>query len=159
MAGEYIVVESIFIITVLLAVSFFSTTIMAAFQDIQQAEKMRLNRLKESIQNDVTIIFAVASDGVVIWAKNTGEGDISPGVLKSSDLFLIGRRTYQYLRYSNTPPGWNYSIAYDINGDGVWSRGETIVIYAALTEPLPSGEYVARLVVGQTRAEYLFSVG
>ncbi len=162
MTGVYIVAESIFIITAIIVVSYFSSSMISAVQDIEQSQKLRLNRIKESIDTQIRIIYATGESGglsLTFWAKNIGERGLTSGIIRSADLFLIGRSSFMHLTYGDTPPSWNYTLVRDINSDAVWSPGETIKITVALSNPIIPGEYHIRLVIGAAQAEYVFSVG
>lgn len=162
MVGGYIVVEAIFVITLVIAASSFSSTITTLLQDIQESEKQRLNRVRETLLNDIEIIFATASvenGSVTLWVKNVGDIKITRGNLYLANIFLIGSSGYVHISHGGGPPSWRFNIVRDINGDGAWDRGETIQVTIELGSPLQAGEYMVRMVLGRTRAEHIFSVG
>ena len=61
--------------------------------------------------------------------------------------------------YQGTSLGWTYIAMNDVDNDGRWDPGETLLITITLNFTLSAGEYFVRFVayLGQ-RSDYYFSI-
>ena len=158
MAGGYVVIEAIFLISAIVAASAFSTTIYSMINDIGQIQRENLAKVKNEITTEFRIIFAYGVAGgntVKLWVKNVGGDSLPDSLIRLSDIYLKTPSNVLRIPYG----GWVYSIVNDENSDGRWGLGETLEITVTLDAPLETGDYTVKFVAynGFT-SSYFFSV-
>ncbi len=162
MPTGYVIAEAIILIAAIVAASAFSASVFTTLGDLGQAHREKIERLKKELSIDAEIIFATSTSGsseVKAWVKNTGSSDIHPELVKLSDVFLGNRSMLISIPYQGTSLGWTYIAMNDVDNDGRWDPGETLLITITLNFTLSAGEYFVRFVayLGQ-RSDYYFSI-
>ncbi|MEM2910153.1 MAG: hypothetical protein QXQ02_10560 [Halobacteria archaeon] len=154
--------EAIIMVAAIIAASVFSTTFIASFYEISDANKFMLGRIGRELKIEVKIVFAapVSSTTIKAWLKNVGQEDIPSELIELSDLFFGPKGSFRRIPYKEpSPPKWQYEFVNDADGDGRWDPSETIEITIDWPTSLQSGDYFLRFTIytGQY-SDFTFSI-
>ncbi|MEM4576423.1 MAG: hypothetical protein QW701_03030 [Candidatus Nezhaarchaeales archaeon] len=144
-------------IAAFLAAAFYSN--ISSFYDIYRAT---IDSEKDKMVTNIKIIYATntSSTTAKLWVKNIGQRAIHSNILTKSTL-IFGPVAECYLVNYNAsnPPLWGFYLVSDFDSDGVWDPSETIEILVVWGEPLPLGDYYAKLILyNGVSDEYYFSI-
>ena len=139
--SKEVIVSSLLVITAVVAVSIFATTMIPTIGKIANTYSSLTTNLNEKISTDIEIIFIKAdSSGVTFWVKNVGLYKIPKSLLNFSDVFIISNNTMHHYTLSNL----NYVIESGDN-DEYWEYGETLRVEVDMT--LDKGNYILVFVL------------
>ncbi len=147
MASEAISTAILIIAGIIVATAIASTMYSQAslmISAVRIASKISEDRVRTEIKIvHVAINSSENSSHLLIFIKNIGSRGITQEEIIKSDIYIGSDTCSTIYHYSLNPVksrfSWSYTII-DINGDGVWSPGETIVLRAfnstAINQPI-----------------------
>jgi archaellum component FlaG (FlaF/FlaG flagellin family) len=162
LTGAYIVAEAIFVISLIITASAYASTMFNFVDDLKQANQAKIARMKREALTSVEPLMSYVSDNrsiVHLWLKNVGTERISYAEIEASDIFLIGRETFSYMKYGQGASRWTYNVLKENLPDNGWSWGETLEITLRLEAPLNPGEYTVKVAGPYFSATHVFSLG
>lgn len=142
MSGDSISAAILTTATVICAVGFIATvypSVLTAGDPIIS----RTDVLRDQITTDVKIIHEGNNSeepGVFIWIKNIGSNQVSPELVRNSDVFFGKEGSFLRIPYDESGllvPGWSYQIE---NGGREWKKGETIKVILKLENAVNPGD-------------------
>ncbi|MCS7110249.1 MAG: hypothetical protein NZ956_02110 [Candidatus Caldarchaeum sp.] len=162
MPGAYVVAEAIFVISLVITASAYASTMFNFVDEIKQANRWKLDRIRKDAVTAVEAIFGHVSENrsvVFVWLKNVGSGKISWAEVEASEVFLVGRQYLAHVSYGHGLTKWEYELVRELSDDNGWSWGETLLVKIRLASPLQPGEYVVKIAGVHSSVSYVFSVG
>ena len=133
-----------------------------SLNQVADLQKLQVLGLKEQLYYRCDIIYAHSSSGstiIRIWVKNTGFKDLSRGLVKKSEIIILGGGGVRYLLYGGSSNSWSYKLLNDSDEDGRWDPSETIEVEARLSGPLASGDYYLKFILfNGAESEYNLSI-
>jgi len=142
MRGSLSVEAALIVVAGVIASSLFAAAIISQIYVFDSATRIASRSVQDRIETAIKPV-AVAVNGscLVVFLKNVGLRSISMSVLNSSDLYIGGSGSCSnYFAYGS----WT---AVDVDGDNVWSPGETLVITVYNSTDLGSPPFCVRLVL------------
>jgi archaellum component FlaG (FlaF/FlaG flagellin family) len=115
------------------------------------------NRLETSISIALASLNTTATGKhFVIYVKNTGSRPISSAELVKTDLYLVDDQHTVLMVYSSSGGynKWNYT---EVNPNGVWDVGETLVVKAFNSTSFSIPMRIVIALPNGIRAEYVYS--
>jgi len=138
------IVHALLTIAALLLAAIFAVTVLGRLGFLQSTLSDLIRSKTEIIQTNVKIVsgfYNESEDAYVIYVKNIGNRPITQQMLNNTDIYLgtYGAEVKLY-RYGDGSVGtWT---ATDLNGDGIWSSGETLIIKVYTGSEVQSPVYV-----------------
>ncbi|MCL7391918.1 MAG: flagellin [Thaumarchaeota archaeon] len=154
--------EVILAIVSMVVASTIATVYISNMSQAADLQKLQLAKIKEETEYNCRIVFAYSSrssNTIRLWVKNNGAKQISPQLVKHSEILLISSNNVKYLLYGDYTPSWTYNLPNDIDGDNKWDPSETLEVTIKLDETIIEGDYTIKLILFNGRTcEYTFSV-
>lgn len=147
-----IIIDAIALISAALVVTSVLGTYYANLAVFNEASDLRIRNVKDRLLSDFVVVdlfYNSTDNSVLIFLKNVGLRDITHGELKLSEIYITSKSLHLVIPYSDVPLSgrWNYEILNDLNSDGVWGPGETVVMSARPPYQLSSGTYKVKVVM------------
>lgn len=152
--------EGIILIAVVVAAATLSQVFLASMTGIQSNSVSISERLGDKMKTSFEVITAVnsSSSRVKIWVKNTGTAIIPSALVKESDVFFGPIDDFNYVDYSETGPGWNFTLLN--SNDANWQQSETIeILVTSSTSLVKADYYFAFISHNGVKDEAFFTVG
>jgi hypothetical protein len=101
------------------------STIISQYYVVDSTIKGASRGLEDRLKTKVEIVHgAVEGDHFVVFTKNTGRRAVAVKEIESMDVYF-GRRCETLYKLGTGPWTWSYE---ELEGDSVWSIGETLVL-------------------------------
>jgi len=164
MPASWIILDAIILISAVIAATALTSAYMGSVTLINDVQRSRASIIADRASTSLLIIATDYISGkalLKVYVKNIGTNDIAGGNLRLSEVYLKSSTFLQVYTYSDggEPGTWSYQVLNDVNSDGKWGRGETLLIIINLSSPLERGTYVLSLVLHNgVEAETVLSV-
>jgi len=125
------IAHGILLIASIVVASVFAIAVIGRTSLLTSIFSQNVNQLSIDLRTDFSLIYAYydSQEGVFkVFAKNTGQQELSASYLSKSDVYLVGGGRVQLLNYGEGPGTWTYA---DGNGAPGWQPGETITLLAS----------------------------
>jgi|Deesub1362A_J573_1020465.scaffolds.fasta_scaffold00003_75 archaellum component FlaG (FlaF/FlaG flagellin family) len=137
--------EGFITVSAIILATIFTAAVVTNLQQMSYIQVAMTQNMKEKLSTKVEIIFTtVSNDTVYVWIKNTGLNHIPHDLISRGDLYWGKKGGEEYIPFnSTTPPTWNYNAVNDVDGDGYWDPGETVLFTIYLGVAQSTGDYHA----------------
>ena len=137
--------EGFITVSAIILATIFTAAVVTNLQQMSYIQVAMTQNIKDRISTKVEIVFVtVDNDTVYIWIKNTGLNHIPHDLISRGDVYWGRKGAEQYISYNaSTPPKWLYTAVNDVDNDGYWDPGETILITVYTGTTQSAGDYHA----------------
>lgn len=119
------VTTAILVVAGVVLTTLLVSTVLSQYYLVDTAIRGTARSVEDRVKTRIDIVHgAIEGDHFVIFAKNTGRRVISKTEIERSDLYF-GKSCETLYRLGSGPGTWSYE---EVEPDGVWSIGETLVI-------------------------------
>jgi archaellum component FlaG (FlaF/FlaG flagellin family) len=160
MASESVGTAILVIAGVILA-AMVSAALLSQANLLDSSMRLAMMNAQNRLETSISIALASlnttdAGKYFVIYVKNTGSRPISSAELVKTDLYLVDDQHTVLMVYSSSGGynKWNYT---EVNPNGVWDVGETLVVKAFNSTSFSIPMRIVIALPNGIRAEYVYS--
>ena len=158
--GSSVVSEGIVLVAVVIAAATISQVFLSSIGGLQQGSVAMSEKLSDKMETEIAILKAVntSSTTVKVWIKNVGSSIMPLDSVKIGDVLFGEYGNFDYLTYSESGAGWDYTVLGST--DSNWNPSETIEITVTTASALAKGDYYFSYTTHNgVNEELYFSIG
>ena len=158
--GSSVISEGIILVAVVIAAATISQVFLSSIGGLQQGSIAMSEKLSDKMETEIAILKAVntSSTTVKVWIKNVGSSIMPLDSVKGGDVLFGEYGNFDYLTYSESGAGWDYTILGST--DSNWQPSETIELTVTSTSDFAKGDYFFSYTTHNgINEELIFSIG
>ncbi len=148
------------LVAVVIAAATISQVFLSSIGGLQQGSVAMSEKLSDKMETEIALLKAVNTSSTIVkvWIKNVGSSVMPLDSVKNGDVLFGEYGDFDYLTYSESGAGWDYSILGST--DSNWNPSETIEMTITNASDLVKGDYYFSYTTHNgVNEELIFSIG
>lgn len=148
------------LVAVVIAAATISQVFLSSIGGLQQGSLAMSEKLSDKMETEISLLKAVntSETTVKVWIKNVGSSIMPLGSVKEGDVLFGEYGNFDYLTYSESGAGWDYSVLGST--DTNWNPSETIEMTITSASAFTKGDYYFSYTTHNgVNEELYFSIG